>query len=300
MTSGWDWEQKSTGMGYTPSDVQKSGTGQYGYFADQPEHVKIYLANLQQTIRISEEGAARSRAIQSHPRTHSPRRVARPAKAIDESARAETRSSPWPRIFLIGIFLASIIAAVTPLGPSSLRALAYAVASDESLSEGFIEELYLEEGVSQLATIPSSRLFNSHLSGSAPDWAGLSKVQKNAVRAAWLRYTRDPTAFNSMEARHQSFYLAAFDGYLLAEGSTCERPYALADRGKIYLTGLAGVDDSERARRVWNEGAALCPTYPALAALAALNGMNSHRFSASLEQLAVQLEAFQRRHPGRF
>ena len=67
-----------------------------------------------------------------------------------------------------------------------------------------------------LSGTPTSRLYATHLSKAKPQWAKLSPRQKDAVAAAWIRYTRDPASFSRLPSTQKAFVFAAFDSYLQA------------------------------------------------------------------------------------
>lgn len=73
----------------------------------------------------------------------------------------------------------------------------------------------LPGGAAQWANQPTTRLYAAHFKDDASDWPAMSPNQQKAVAAAWIRFTRNPDAFNRLEATQKTFVFNTFESYLV-------------------------------------------------------------------------------------
>lgn len=162
------------------------------------------------------------------------------------------------KALLIGLMS---LAAVIWVGSKAANAVSDLAAQDQaSSSNASTDPSWRNARVEELAQTPSSVLYAQHLRGASTRYDSLSSVQRDALAAAWIRYQSDTYAFNKLQMEQQLYFQAAFDSFLLHDGS----PDALVLRGDLYAHGLAGSYDVRLAESKWREGLALAPESKAL------------------------------------
>ena len=74
----------------------------------------------------------------------------------------------------------------------------------------------LSAEASRLSAQSTTRLYAAHRISAAAEWDALSVPQREAVAAAWIRYTRNPAAFDRLPAKQRALVFASFESYLTA------------------------------------------------------------------------------------
>ena len=108
------------------------------------------------------------------------------------------------------------IAAIVPLLPFLLlqAAVLWSAVSQEPAALQTSHYERLSSTATTLSAQPTTRLYAQYLPAASADWNTLDARQREAVAAAWIRFTRDPASFRRLAAKDQQFVFATFDGYL--------------------------------------------------------------------------------------
>lgn len=175
-----------------------------------------------------------------------------PGAPYTPSARArDYRSTPAPpaggkpslarRIVMLLFVWPLVVMLIGSVVVSSIYWLPVLVAATSSqldtsapvLSTAHYERL--SEEARRLSSQSTSRLYEARLKGASPDWNTLDQRQRQAVAAAWIRYTRNPSSFSRLRVEQRTYIFAAFRSYLAYLAQRGDQ-HAAADLRRLATT----------------------------------------------------------------
>ncbi len=206
-----DWKSQ-----YGVSDQGASNAGVYG----SPNSTWDIARAQEETLKLQQSHWGQTSITGLGGTSYSPMP---PPAAYPTGDYAYSESSGCLKAF-VALVVIGIAVALLPVYLPAILGMASSLGATHALDTAHYEGLSAE--ARGLSTQPTSRLYNAYLKKASPEWASLTPKQQAAVAAAWIRYTRDPAAFEKLAPAQKAYVFAAFDRYLRTLAATGDRQAA--------------------------------------------------------------------------